>query len=168
MIKKIFLAIAIALPMCVAAQAPKFGVVNTTTIFDAMPEKATAQAQLETASKTYEDEFKKLTDELQKKYTEFQALEKDTTTPETIKERRIQEMQELEQKINQFRATAQQDLQRQQEQLMAPIEQKIQTAIKAVGSENGFTFIFPDVLPAFTGTDVLDVTPLVKAKLGIQ
>jgi outer membrane protein len=105
-------------------------------------------------------------DELEKKYTEFQGLAADT--PETIKQRRIQEIQEFEQKIQQFLATAQQDLQRQQEKLMAPIQQKIQTAIQAVGSENGFTFIFPDAMPSFVGADVQDVTPLVKAKLGIQ
>lgn len=150
--------------MCVAAQ--KFGVVNTATVFDAMPEKATAQAQLESASKTYEAEFKKLTEELDKKYAEYQSLE--ASTPESIKQRREQEMQELNNKIQQFRATAQQDLQRQQEQLMAPIEEKIQTAIKAVGAENGFTFILPDMIPVFTGSDVQDVTPLVKAKLGLQ
>lgn len=166
MIKKLLIAITIALPMCVAAQAPKFGVVNVNSVFEAMPDKATAQTTLETASKTYEDEFKKLTDELEKKYTEFQGLAADT--PETIKQRRVQEIQEFEQKIQQFRATAQQELQRQQEQLMAPIQQKIQTAIKAVGSENGFTFIFPDAIPTYVGADVQDVTPLVKTKLGIQ
>jgi outer membrane protein len=166
MIKKLLVAIMIALPMCVAAQAPKFGIVNVNNVFEAMPDKTTAQTTLETASKTYEDEFKKLTDELEKKYTEFQGLAADT--PETIKQRRIQEIQEFEQKIQQFLATAQQDLQRQQEKLMAPIQQKIQTAIQAVGSENGFTFIFPDAMPSFVGADVQDVTPLVKAKLGIQ
>ncbi len=166
MIKKLLLAIMIAFPMCVVAQAPKFGIVNVNSVFEAMPDKATAQTTLETASKTYEDEFKKLTEELEKKYTEFQGLAADT--PESIKQRRIQEIQEFEQKIQQFRATAQQDLQRQQEQLMAPIQQKIQTAIQAVGSENGFTFIFPDAIPSFVGADVQDVTPLVKTKLGIQ
>lgn len=166
MIKKILFAIMIALPMCVAAQVPKFGIVNSATVFDAMPEKAAAQTQLETASKTYEAEFKKLTEELDKKYAEYQSLE--ASTPESIKQRREQEMQELNTKIQQFRATAQQDLQRQQEQLMAPIEEKIQTAIKAVGAENSFTFIFPDMIPLYTGSDVQDVTPLVKAKLGLK
>lgn len=164
MIKKILLAIMVAVPMCLSAQ--KIGIVNTNTIFEAMPEKATAQTTLETASKTYEDEFKKLTDELNKKYTEYQNLAADT--PESIKQRRVQEIQEFETKIQQFRATAQQDLQRQQEQLMAPIEQKIQTAIKAVGTENGFTIILPDAIPFYVGTDVQDVTTLVKTKLGVQ
>ena len=100
------------------------------------------------------------------KYTEFQSLEE--TTPSTIKDRRLQEMQELDQKIQQFRQTASEDLQRQQQQLMAPIQQKVMTAIQTVGQEGNFTFIFENVVPVYVGTDVTDVTPLVKAKLGIK
>lgn len=165
MIKKVLLAIMIALPMCLSAQTVKLGIVNTNTIFEAMPERAAAQTQLETASKTFEEEFKKLTDEMNKKYADFQAL--DASTPESIKERRMQELQELDSRIQQFRAQAQQDLERQQNQLMAPIQEKIQTAIKAVGSENGFTMIFQDIIPSYTGSDVVDVTTMVKTKLGL-
>lgn len=155
----------IALPMCLSAQTVKLGIVNTNTIFEAMPERAAAQTQLETASKTFEEEFKKLTDEMNKKYADFQAL--DASTPESIKERRMQELQELDSRIQQFRAQAQQDLERQQNQLMAPIQEKIQNAIKAVGSENGFTMIFQDIIPSYTGSDVVDVTTMVKTKLGL-
>lgn len=165
MIKKVLLAIMIALPMCLSAQTVKLGIVNTNTIFEAMPERAAAQTQLETASKTFEEEFKKLTDEMNKKYADFQAL--DASTPESIKERRMQELQELDSRIQQFRAQAQQDLERQQNQLMAPIQEKIQNAIKAVGSENGFTMIFQDIIPSYTGSDVVDVTTMVKTKLGL-
>ena len=42
------------------------------------------------------------------------------------------------------------------------------TAIQSVGAEGNFTFIFENVVPLYTGSDVVDVTPLVKAKLGIQ
>lgn len=168
MIKKILAAIMIAIPMLVAAQAPKFGTVTVEPILEAMPERANVQTQLETASKTYEDEYKKLTEELDKKYGEFQKLSEDKTTPDAIKERRMQEIQELQKKAQQFLQTAQQDLQRQQAQLMQPIEEKIMTAIKAIGQENGFTFILPEGVAAFQSTDVQDVTPLVKAKLGIK
>ncbi len=168
MIKKILLAALVAIPMCAAAQAPKFGVVSVETIFEAMPERTNAQEQLEKASKQYEDEYKKLNDDLDKKYAEFQNLDKDETTPESIKERRIQEMQEMQTKIQQFRTTAQQDLQRQQEQLMAPIQEKITTAIKAIGTENGYTMILPDGVAAYMGSNVEDVTQMVKAKLGLQ
>lgn len=168
MIKKALAAIMIALPMLAAAQAPKFGTVTVEPILEAMPERANVQTQLETASKAYEEEYKKLSEELDKKYAEYQKLQEGATTQETIKQLRIQEIQELQKKAQQFMQTAQQDLQRQQAQLMQPIEEKIMTAIKAVGQENGFTFIFPDGIAAFQSTDVQDVTPLVKAKLGIK
>lgn len=168
MIKKTLAAIMIALPMLAAAQAPKFGTVTVEPILEAMPERATVQTTLETASKTYEDEYKKLTEELDKKFAEFQKLSEDKTTPDAIKERRMQEIQELQKKAQQFLQTAQQDLQRQQAQLMQPIEEKIMTAIKAVGQENGFTFIFPEGVAAYQSSEVQDVTPLVKTKLGIK
>lgn len=168
MIKKALSALLIALPMMVAAQAPKFGTVSVETVFDAMPEKATIQSQLETASKTYEDEYKKLADELDKKYAEYQQLDQDASTPQAIKERRMQEIQELNKRATQFAQTAQQDLQRQQQQLMAPVEEKVMNAVKAVGQEQGFLFIFPDGLSVYQSADVIDVTPLVKTKLGLK
>lgn len=168
MIKKFLLALAVALPMCAAAQAPKFGVVDVENIIPNMPEFTEAQNKITEASKTYETEYAKINEELQKKYAEFQELEKDATTLSSIKERRMQDLQELDKKAQQFAATAQQDLQRQQAQLMQPIQEKVMTAIKSVGTENGFTMIFPEGAAAFTSTDVQDVTPLVKAKLGVK
>lgn len=164
MIKKLLLAIMIALPMSVFAQ--KFAVINTQELMEAMPELQTVKEQMEASNKKYEDEFAKLQEEFSKKFEEFQALEE--TTPQTIKERRMQEMQELENKINQFRQTATQDLQRQQQQLMAPIQEKIEAAIKAVGAENSFTMIFQDMIPSYVGADVIDVTPQVRTKLGLK
>lgn len=168
MFKKIVLALLVALPLSAAAQ--KFGVVKVDEVFQAMPETATTQAQFTEASKKYEDEFQKLQEEINKLYTDFQALDKDETTPQSIKERRLQEIQEKDQKIQQFRNTAQQDLQRLQEQLIAPIQQKLTDAIKAVGAEGGYTFIFPNeqAMILYSGADVVDITAAVKAKLGIK
>ncbi|MDE7125417.1 MAG: OmpH family outer membrane protein, partial [Muribaculaceae bacterium] len=168
MFKKILLAVAVALPMCAAAQLPKFGTVEVETVFQAMPETQAATTQIEEASKKYEGELAKLQEEFNKKYTELQTLDKDTATPQSIKERRMQELTELNDKIQQFRQTASQDLQRQQQTLMAPIQERIITAIKAVGQENNFTFILTNDQPVYIGADVVDVTPMVKAKLGLQ
>ncbi len=89
---------------------------------------------------------------------------------DTIKERRIQEIQERQQNAEKFRATAQQDLARQQQQLSAPIFQKLNEAIASVGKEGNFSLILPKnpELTLYCGSDVTDVTPLVKAKLGIK
>ena len=168
MIKRLLLAVLIALPFSAFAQ--KFGVVDLDNVFQAMPESTAAQTQLTEASKKYEDEFAKLRDELDKLYAEFQNLQKDPSTPDAIKERRLSEIQERDQKVQQFRNTASLDLARLQEQLMVPIQQKIGDAVKAVGQEGNYTFIFPNEqgLLLYTGADVQDVTAAVKTKLGIK
>lgn len=168
MFKKILLAVAVALPMFAAAQAPKFGTVSVEPIFSAMPETENANKQIEEVSKKYEAEFAKLQEEFNKKYTELQTLQKEGNTPQSIMERRAQELDELHQRMQQFRQTATEDIQRQQQTLMAPIQERILTAIKAVGQENSFTFIFTSEVPVYQGADVVDVTPMVKAKLGIN
>ena len=164
MIKKILLAIMIALPSMAFAQ--KFGVVNTQDLTTNLPEMKEAQTAFEASVKKYQAEETNLRTEFEKKAKEFEAMAEDT--PQAIKDRRIGELQELQGKIQQFQQTAQQDLQRQQEQLMAPIQQKVITAIKSVGAEGNFTMIFENQAPLYTGADVVDITALVKAKLGVQ
>lgn len=165
MIKKLILVLLLALPVSVFAQ--KFGVVDEQAILASLPDVKNVESQINEASKTYENELQKLTEEFNKKMTEFQALQKDTTTPESIKERRMQELQELDQKMQQFQNTALEDLRRQQQQLMEPVQKKVIDAIKAVGQEGGYTFILPIGIPYYQGVGVEDATGAVKAKLGI-
>ncbi|MCM1029102.1 MAG: OmpH family outer membrane protein [Pseudoflavonifractor sp.] len=164
MIKKIILALLIMLPSMAFAQ--KFGTVDTEAIMTAMPEIKEMQATIDAASKKYEDEFANLRTEFQKKLEEYQGLGADT--PETIKERRGQELQELDQKMQQFTQSAQNDLQQQQMRLLQPIQERVKQAISAVGAEGSFTFIFEKPMPLYSGSDVVDVTPLVKKKLNLQ
>lgn len=164
MIKKLLVAIAILLPTCAFAQA-KFGVVDAASIMELMPESKAAQDQLATISKQYEDEYAKLTEAINKQVQEFQGLAEDT--PVAIRERRQQEIQDLDQRIQAFQQKAQQDLARKQQELVAPIQEKLVNAIKAVGADKGFTMIYPDGVAIYVGNDVIDVTPDVKAKLGL-
>lgn len=166
MIKKIILVVAAAIALPFVMNAQKFGVVDANDVLTNLPDFATMRDQIAEASKHYEDEFKKLQEEMDKKYAEFQGLPEET--PNSIKELRLNELQELDQKMQQFRNTASQDLQRQQETMMAPIEQKLMEAVRAVGQEGGFTFIFQDGQALYQGTDVVNVTAEVKAKLGIK
>ena len=169
MLKKLLLAVLVAAPLCMNAQA-KFGVVNTQEIFNVMPEKATAENTLKTASDRYETEFKNLQAAFQKKLEAFETESKDPKTPDAIKERHQQELQDEYQKIQNFQQTAAQDLQKQQDQLLAPISAKLQEAIKAVGAEGGYTFIYDLSIPSiiYHGTGAEDISAKVKAKLGIK
>ncbi len=170
MFKRFMLLAVTATLMCFAAQAQKFGYINTTEIFNVMPDKATAENTLKSVSDKYETEFKNLQDAFQKKMADYEAADKDATTPQAIKDRHQQELQDDYMKIQNFQQTAAQDLQRQQETLLAPITQKIQNAIQAVGAEGGFTFIFDQAAGAilYTGTNAEDISAKVKAKLGIK
>ena len=98
----------VAAPMCLFAEV-KIGTVDTQEVFTLMPELKTAQASLEEVNKKYQTEYKALQEEFNKKLQEYQALAKDT--PETIKQRREQELNELGQKIQTFEQVANQDIQ---------------------------------------------------------
>lgn len=165
--KKFIVAVVVAAMTCLGVSAQKFGTVKVEEIVPMMPEYTTAMTQLEEAQKKYDAEYQKLNEEMQKKLTELQQLQADKTTPESILQRRAEELNGLDQKGQQFVAQAQQDLQRQQQQLLAPVQEKMMNAIKAVGSENNYTAIFPAEGALYFGTDVTDVTPLVKSKLGL-
>ncbi len=169
MFKKLIIAVLCCLPMSLMAQTTfKFGTVNSAEIIAAMPERAAAEQQLQDLSKKYEDEFVKVQEEFQNKYKELQAL--GDTVPETIRMRRLQEIQESQQRIESFRTMAQEDIAKKQEELFIPIQQKLMDAIKAVGEEGKFTYIFDLTYPVvlYQGVGNEDITPLVKAKLGIQ
>ena len=98
MLKKLLLAVLVAAPMSLFAQ--KIAYVHPQEVFQLMPDVKEADAKLAEVSKKYETEYKRLQDEFNKKIQEFQNLAQDT--PESIKERRQQELQELSQKIQNF------------------------------------------------------------------
>ena len=63
--KILFAAIMLLAPLTMSAQ--KFGHFNTTEIVPLMPEYQTAQTELQNLAKQYEDDLKRMQDELQKK-----------------------------------------------------------------------------------------------------
>jgi len=170
MFKRFMLLAVMATTLCLGAQAQKFGYVNTNEIFNVMPEKVTAENTLKQVSDKYEAEYKNLQDAFQKKMTEYEAADQDPSTPQAIKDRHNQELQDDYVKIQNFQQTAAQDMQKQQDMLIAPITQKLQNAIQAVGAEGGYTFIFDQAAGSilYTGTNAEDVSAKVKAKLGIK
>lgn len=165
MIKKLVLALAVLICIPALASAQKFGYINTEAVFTALPEYKEMEATMLSAQKTVEDELANLRNEYQKKVTEFQNLPADT--PDSVKQRRAQEIDDFIQKSEQFQQQAAQDLQQQQQKLIAPMREKIQQALQTVGDEGGYTMIFESAMPVYTGKDAVDVTSAVKAKLGL-
>lgn len=167
MFKKILLAVLVAAPMCLSAQTLKFGTVNPTEIFNVMPDVATANNTLKQVQEKYEAQAKPLQEELQKKQAEIETLAKNKA-PEATLEAKQKEFEDLYTRYQTFMQTAQQDMQKQQETLLAPIQQKLINAIQAVGAEGGYAGIIDAATLLYKGNNIEDVSAKVKAKLGIK
>lgn len=165
--KKFVVLLLILLPLGVVAQEVKIAFVNTVEIFNVMPEVSEVNNQLETLNEQYEKEFKVMQDEYNKKFAEY--VEQRDSLTDNIRLRREQEIQDLENRIQNFVPVAQQEMQKRQQDLFAPIQEKLQKAIESVGDEKGYTYILnPQVLLYRNMSTSVDATPFVKAKLGLK
>ena len=166
--KRILVFILALLPFMLVAQA-RIGIVNSQEIFDLMPEKAAAEAQLKALSDRYHAEYALLQDEFDKKYADYQAIAADASMPETIKERRVQELQEGDKKLREFEQLVADDIAKRREALTRPIADKVQAAIRTVGEQGAFDVVFDTAVTpvAYTGPATVDITPIVKTLLGL-
>ena len=161
--------IAIALmPLMLLAQA-RIGIVNSQELFELMPEKVAAEAQLKALSDKYHAEYKLLQAEFDKKYADYQTVAADASMPETIKERRVQELQESDKKMREFQRRAADDIAAQRQALTKPLTDKIQEAIRRAGEQGGLDVVFDTAVTpvAYTGPATIDLTPAVKNLLGL-
>ena len=167
MLKKIVLAAILALPLSVMAQT-KFGHMNSQEVITAMPEYTKAQTDLDAMAKQYQEELQRTQEEFNKKYQEF--LAQADSLPRNIAERRQKELQDMDQRQQQFQQEVYQSMQKAQQDALTPIYQKLETAIQAVGKAEGVIYIFDIARTpvAYIGAESVDLTAKVKAQLGIK
>lgn len=168
MIKKVLLTIALICPMLLSAQTLKVGLVDFGSVLQAMPETAAAQNQLKEVGDKYEAEYKKLGEEMNRLVEEYQKMPENELP--AIKERKTRELSDYQQKIQQFEQTAMSDMQQMQNDLMGPVQQKVRQAVESVGREGNYSMIqmYDPSLTLYYASPVEDITPAVKAKLGIK
>ena len=149
--------------------AQKFGHFNAQEILAVMPETQKAQTDIDTMRKQYEDEIKRTEDEVNKKFAAYQ--QEQANLPKNIQERRQKELQDLAEKGMQYQRDAQQELERSWMEMLEPIYKKLNDAVKAVGDEGGYVYLF-DIsttqIPYVNETLSTNVSAAIKAKLGIQ
>jgi outer membrane protein len=151
------------------AQSLKFGHINTDELMQAMPEFDTAQVKFEKYGKELQNALELMSVELNNKNEAYQKESKNYS--EIVKQTKEQELIDMNKRIQDFQNNAQSQLQSKQAELFQPIYQKVDKAIKDVGKENGFFYVFDvakGVLLYFDETKSTNVTPLVKAKLGMK
>lgn len=166
--KRILLMVVVVMGLTAATEAQelKFGHFDSQQFMSTMPEIQTMQSTIEAETKKAEATYTDLQENFKKMLEEYQkTAETMTAEARAAKE---EELSAMSQKIQQYAQTSQQQLQQQYQQLLMPIQQKVLRAVQEVGAENGFTYIFEAMGPAFIGVKSEDVTPLVKTKLNIK
>jgi len=152
------------------AQNIKFGHINSDELIQAMPEFDSAQVKLDRFRKDLINALELMTVELNNKSDAYNKDSKNYT--DLVKQTKEQELVDMNKRIQEFQNNAQQQLQEKQGELFQPIMTKVDKAIKDVGKENGFVYIFSvgqgSSLLYFDETKSTNVMTLAKAKLGLK
>jgi len=154
----------------VMAQNLKFGHVNRTELIQSMPEFDSARVNLEKLSTELTNTAELLQVELNNKYQTYLKEGKNLT--DLVRQTKEQELNDAQKRLTDFQTNAQNTLQEKQVELFTPITEKADKAIRDVGKENGFIYIF-DTSPGtqlayFDEAKSTNVISLAKAKLGLK
>ncbi len=150
------------------AQELKFGHVDLQALIQVMPERTAA----ETEFNNFQTELEEVLAEMQQNYQEkLQELEQlGEGTSEVKRNAKIGELQDMQQRIQNYQATAQQQLQQKQAELLQPVFDKAEAAIQEAAKEEGLFYVF-DVgsnVVLYKSNKSINVLPLAKKKLGIE
>ena len=167
-LKSLLLVVFAALLTAQTASAQKFGHLNSGNLLELMPEVKAANDALKVYGGKLETRRDSLAKVFQDAYTAYAKAAQEGTVPPKeaqVKEAELQKMQDAGQ---QFETAMQQLVGAQRDALLSPILKKVDDAIKAVGKEGNYLFIFDTSTGAtLYALESEDVMPLVKTKLGI-
>jgi outer membrane protein len=143
----------------------KIAYINANEIFSKMPELKDVETKLAAKSEIIKKTATGIEAEYTKKVEEFQ---KDTTNlSESILLDRQTQLDGLRDRYQNFIQTSQSEFEKEQQSLIAPIQQKMKQAIKEVGDENNYAYILDAATLLHIGSHATDASKMVKAKLGI-
>jgi len=140
--------------------------INSEELVAMMPDTKAMQDQMKVLGQGYDTEYKAQASALKAKLQKYQTESATKTNEEN--EKRQQEVAEIQQKLQLYLRTAQEELQKKEFDLLKPIIEKAQKAIQDVAKEKGVKYVLDSSpgkgLIVFDGEDLL---PAVKAKLGM-
>ena len=150
----------------VNAQTLKFGHIDMNALIQVMPERATAETEFNKFQNDLEDVLTDLQKDLQTKMNEFDSL--DATVSDVKRNAKVTEITDLQQRIQNYQQSANQQLQQKQTELMKPIYDKALKAVGDVAKEQGMIYVFDSNSLLYKSNQSVDILPMVKQKLGIQ
>lgn len=153
-----------------AQQKLKLGHIDSQELLSSMPQSDSAQKKLERIAHEHETILEEMTVEFNKKYEAYRNALQAGTMSSLARATKEAELEDLQNRIQTFQETAQQDLQNKRAELFGPVQEAALNAVNEVAQENGFTYIFDTAMGGvvYSSPDSQDILPLVKKKLGIE
>ena len=151
----------------VTVSAQKFGHIDLQAIVQVMPERAVAETEFNTFQSDLEDILGEMDKDYRAKLAAYEQLGEDAS--EIKKTAKITEIQDIQQRMQNYQQSASQQLQQKQGELLQPVFTKAEEAIAEVAKEKGLIYVFyvGQKIVLYKSNESLDLFPLVKAKLGI-
>jgi len=149
-----------------SAQTLKFGHIDFQQLLQLMPEREVAQKEMAKVQSDLEAQLATMQKELQDKGKDYLAQQK--TLTDAIRVTKEDELQSLQQRIQTFQQTAQENLQKEESKRFQPIIDKAKKAISDVGKEQGLLYIFEVNGVLYHSEQSIDLLAMVKTKLGIK
>jgi outer membrane protein len=151
------------LTLGLALNAQKVGYIDTKTIISELPEVKEANTTIETLKAQLLKKGQDMVKTLQTKYQKLQSQQNDISP---IKyEEEAATLKKEEEAIIAFEKESQQKISAKSEELLGPIQTKINTAITSVAKEEGYAYVFDlaagQILYADASTDL---SAKIKAK----
>ena len=137
--------------------------INKQELIKAMPAYSAAQAEIEKLGKTYETTIQTSMKELESKLKQYNS-EADSQSEQTNIDR-MSEVEGMKQSLGQYQQQAQKDLQEKEFNLLKPIVEKADNAIKAVAKAQGIQYVVDSAM--LVVADGKDLMVDVKKQLGI-
>lgn len=166
--KVLFLGVSLFVLTGVADAQMKIAYVNSAEILEAMPESAKVRTNLEKYYNELQSQLQTMLTEYSNKVQDYEANQ--ASMSNLVKQSKEKEIVDMENRIQQFRANAEEEMAKKQEELLKPVLDKVQNAINAVGKEKGYTYIIDNAAGTlvYLGPDAIDASKDVKAKLNIK
>ena len=119
--------------------AQKLGRINLEEIITLMPEYKEMMTNMEAYSKDLRDNLETIQVELNTKYNDFQKNK--ATYSEVTRQLKEKELTDLQNRLQEFYQSAQEDLQKKEKELTAPIVAKAQEAVKNAAERANMPYI---------------------------
>lgn len=146
----------------------KYGHIDSGEILEAMPEYKQLNASVERKQKDAQVQMQKMYQDYQNRQKELS--EYGMSMMMAVREEKMMELDSLQQAIAGYEENASVEIQKLQEKLMKPLNDKYIKIVNQVAKDNGYSYIFDIAagLVVYYPENSGDITALVKQKMGIN